>query len=247
MTLDGKLLDAYREKGHVTVPGVFAPERIDRAIADAKAWEAEVLAALSEAERGWYVDAGVADAPALRKLDNPVFHRPAFRALASDPVLAGMAEDIVGPGVSVYFSQVFLKPPRGGGPKPVHQDNCYFGPNNQDGLVTAWVALDDADEENGCLFYADGSHREPVHAHVAPEDAPFNLQLAQAAADRYAMTPAPVPRGGVSFHHGNTYHQSGANVSDRPRRAVAFHYVNHDTVFDHPAWPFDRDKVVRIT
>ena len=53
------------------------------------------------------------------------------------------------------------------------------------------------------------------------------------------MTPAPVLRGGVSFHHGNTFHQSGPNLSTRWRRACALHYVNARTFFERPALPYD--------
>ena len=61
------------------------------------------------------------------------------------------------------------------------------------------------------------------------------------------MTPAPVPRGGVSFHHGSTIHQSGPNLSTRWRRACALHYVNHDTFFEHPALPYDHALKLKIT
>ena len=61
------------------------------------------------------------------------------------------------------------------------------------------------------------------------------------------MTPAPVMRGGVSFHHGNTFHQSGPNTSPRWRRACALHYVNHRTFFEHPALPYDESLKLRIS
>ena len=35
--------------------------------------------------------------------------------------------------------------------------------------------------------------------------------------------PVVIPRGHVSFHHCRTYHGSGANLSDRPRRAISLH------------------------
>ena len=54
------MLAAYREVGHVTVSGVFAP-------AD---------------QRRWYVDAGVKAREVLRKLDNPHHHRASVGALA---------------------------------------------------------------------------------------------------------------------------------------------------------------------
>ncbi len=246
MSLGAKRITEYREKGHLTVSAVFPAGRVDAAIADAEAWSRELLAKMPEADKAWYIDGGVAGAAVLRKIDQPVFHREVFRELARDPALVAMVHDLIGPNLGVYFSQVFMKPARGGGAKPAHQDNAYFGPNDTEGLVTVWVALDDADEGNGCLFYADGSHREPVQEHTAPEGEPFNLQLPEAILANYPMTAAPVPKGGVSFHHGGVYHQSSANCSERPRRAVSMHYVNGTTTFDHPAWPVDTGMVVKI-
>jgi phytanoyl-CoA hydroxylase len=183
----------------------------------------------------------------LRKLDNPHACRGVFAALARDPALVTRVEALIGPGVSVYFSQVFLKPPRGGGPKPAHQDNFYFGPSDPDGVVTAWVALDDADLENGCLHYGRGSHLGLILPHTAPEDRPFDLQIDEERVARLEMRPAPVPKGGVSFHHGGTVHRSGDNRSERWRRACAFHYVRNDVVFATPALPYDHSLKLRIS
>ena len=142
---------------------------------------------------------------------------------------------LLGAGVSVYFSQIFFKPPEGGGPKPAHQDNFYFGPTDIEGVVTAWIALDDATLENGCLYFGDGTNLGPVYAHFAPEGEPFNLQLPPRVLDKQPMAPAPVRKGGVSFHHGNTFHQSGPNHSPHWRRACALHYVRNDVEFATPA------------
>jgi ectoine hydroxylase-related dioxygenase (phytanoyl-CoA dioxygenase family) len=238
---------AYARDGHVTVPDLFSAAEMDAAVADAMTWAEAAIAALSEDERAWYLDSGVATAAVLRKLDNPHYHRPAFRALAADPRLVRAVETLIGPGVSVYFSQIFFKPPRGGGPKPVHQDNFYFGPSDPEGVVTAWIALDAATVENGCLFFGNATNRGPVLDHVAPPDAPYDLQIPDAVAARHAMTPAPVPKGGVSFHHGNTLHRSSDNRSDRWRRACALHYVSNTTRFATPALPYDHDLVVPVS
>jgi phytanoyl-CoA hydroxylase len=240
-------LALYRKLGHVTVPGVFAPERMDAIIDDIGRWGEEVLAGLPPAQRAWYVDGGVKARTVLRKLDNPHHHRGAVRQLAFDARLVAVVEDMIGAGVSVYFSQIFFKPPEGGGPKPAHQDNFYFGPNDPEGMVTAWVALDDATPENGCMSFGEGTHLGPIYPHVAPAGEPFNLQIPAGELQRHPMTPAPVPRGGVSFHHGGTLHQSGPNLSCNWRRACALHYVNHHTYFDHPALPYDHALKLRIT
>jgi phytanoyl-CoA hydroxylase len=235
---------AYRAKGHATVPGVFAAAEMDAAIEDIGRWGEEFLRELPASQRRWYVDGGVKAREVLRKLDNPHHHRESIRKLAADPRLVGLVESAIGRGVSVYFSQIFFKAPEGGGPKPPHQDNFYFGPRDPEGLITAWVAFDDATVENGCMYFGEGSHRAPVLPHTAPADEPFNLQVPTMTMQ---MTPAPVPKGGVSFHHGGVLHQSGPNHSQRWRRACALHYVKNGNDFAHPALPFDPRMHLRIT
>lgn len=236
----------FQETGHLTVPDVLTHDQVSGALADIELWSAEFVAELGDDRRQWYLEDG-GSSPILRKLDNPAYHRSFFRTLAQDSELVTMVEQLIGKGTSVFFSQVFCKPPEVGGPKPVHQDNFYFGPDNPDATLTVWIALDDATVENGCLFYADGSHKGSLYAHTAPPDEPFNLQIAPEFTDAFPMTPAPVSAGGVSFHHGGTWHQSSANNSQRARRAVVFHFLRNDAVLASPALPYDSSLVVRVS
>ena len=69
--LTGAQLEFYRKHGHLTVPGVFAPQLMDEIIDDIERWGEEVLAGLPPEQRAWYVDGGVQARTVLRKLDNP--------------------------------------------------------------------------------------------------------------------------------------------------------------------------------
>ena len=237
----------YRHQGHLTVNRVFSADEMDTVVRDIEAWGESFLADLPPDQRAWYIDAGVKSRAVLRKLDNPHAHRDAVQALARDPRLVGLVEGFVGPGVSVYFSQIFFKPPEGGGPKPAHQDNFYFGPTDPEGVVTAWIALDDATLDNGCLYFGDGTNLGPVYPHHAPPGEPYNLQLAADTLAKQPMQPAPVRKGGVSFHHGNTFHQSGPNHSPHWRRACALHFVRNDVEFATPALPYDHSLKFRVS
>ena len=97
-------------------------------------------------------------------------------------------------GVSVYFSQIFFKAPEGGGPKPAHQDNFYFGPTDIEGIVTAWIALDDATLENGCLYFGDGTNQGPVYATSRRPASRSTCSCLPAVLDKQPMAPAPVRR-----------------------------------------------------
>jgi ectoine hydroxylase-related dioxygenase (phytanoyl-CoA dioxygenase family) len=241
------LVAAFRRDGHATLPGVFTEAEMDEAVADALAWVGEIMPTLSGAERAKIVESDKAGLLLPRWIDHPVLKRPVFRALAAHPRLVAAVEALIGRGVDVYFSQTFFKPPEAGSPKPAHQDNFYAGPNRPDGLVTVWVALDAAEPGNGCLEFVDGSHEGPIHPHAAPPDEPFHLQIPAEILARLTFTRAPVPKGGVSFHHGGTIHRSGANTSPRWRRAVAITYVTKDTLFADPKLNYDSKLRIPIT
>lgn len=241
-------MSRYRESGQLTVPNVFSATQIGAVLEDLDIWRSEVLARLSESEKAWYLERATEEPDQLRKLDHPAPLRQAFRALATSPTLVDLVEALIGPGLVILFSQVFCKPAKGGGPKPCHQDNFYFAPRDEDAILTAWVALDDAGLDNGCLNYWPGSHRGGKAEHFHPPDEPFNLQVAEADIPAiYEKTPTPVAAGGVSFHHGWMLHQSSQNLSGRPRRAVAFHYMSRTNALVNPPLPFDTSRFVHVT
>lgn len=242
--LTSEQLAEFHRTGHLTVSDFLTPEAVRKLTDDIVEWENAFLLTLPEDQKAWFLEPG-GSKPTLRKLDNPAFHRPVFRQLATDPELLKIVKQIIGPQVHIFFSQLFCKPPAIGGPKPVHQDNFYFGPADTEATLTVWVAIDDATIENGCLFYADGSHTGPVFPHLAPEDQPFNLQIAPDNREQYRMTAAPIRSGGISLHHGNTWHQSSANTSGKSRRAVAFHYLRDHVRLVSPALHYDESVAVK--
>lgn len=245
--LTDQQIQEYRDLGHVTVPGVFDQQTVAAALADIDAWSEEFLRQMSDEQSRWYLEQDDPTGTLLRKLDEPVFHRPIFRQMAQSKSLVSIVEQLIGSGISVFFSQVFCKPPGIGGPKPVHQDNFYFGPDDPDATLTAWIALDHATIENGCLFHGNGSHHGPIYTHVAPVDEPFNLRIPPEQSADFQMSQTPVPAGGVSFHHGTTWHQSSHNTSSQPRRAVAMHFLQNDASLVEPALSYDPAVRVSIT
>ena len=73
--------------------------------------------------------------------------------------------------VRVWHDQIQVKPPRIGGPTIWHQDHPYWPVIQPADLVSAWVALEDATIENGCMSMIEGQlslgavsgrhHRQP--------------------------------------------------------------------------------------
>ena len=98
----------FHQTGHLTVADVFHADEIDVALNDLGTWSQEFLSSLPDAQRAWYLEAG-SQKPLLRKLDNPVHNREVFRQMAGHRNLIEMVHQLIGPGVSVFFSQVFMK------------------------------------------------------------------------------------------------------------------------------------------
>ena len=73
------------------------------------------------------------------------------------PVLAGLCADLVGPEVRLYWDQAVYKKPHTESPFPWHQDNGYAFIEPEQ-YLTCWIALTDADEENGCPWVVPGVH-----------------------------------------------------------------------------------------
>ena len=90
-------------------------------------------------------------------------HDNYFRLLFTNQ-LQQVAENCLGSKVVGKNLQYFNKVPKVSKPTPPHQDGFYFRIKPQR-AVTGWLALDPADESNGCLRYVRGSADGPLRPH----------------------------------------------------------------------------------
>jgi hypothetical protein len=81
-----------------------------------------------------------------------------LRDWVANPVFTGLARDIIGPDVRLYWEQAVYKEPEKPRSFPWHQDNGYTFIEPQQ-YLTCWVALTDATVENGCPWVIPGLHR----------------------------------------------------------------------------------------
>lgn len=134
----------------------------------------------------------------------------------------------------------YYKPPGAKG-QGMHQDNFYLLAKPAT-CIGAWTPIDDADEENGCLWMVPGSHRMGIQC---PEGTTAErwLNYGDSHISKFPREtkpiPVPVKRGQTLFFGGEVIHGSGPNRSkDRWRRTFIGHYVDEstDTIakFYHP-------------
>ncbi len=117
-----------------------------------------------------------------------------------------------------------------------HQDNAYLEWLDPGEICTVWIALDDIDTENGTMELVRGSHRwglvEPEGNFHNPDDyqAPMRKRALQ-----LGLTPdilhIKVPAGYGSVHHGMTWHGSGPNHGNTPRRSLVIHAMPAESYF----------------
>jgi ectoine hydroxylase-related dioxygenase (phytanoyl-CoA dioxygenase family) len=156
---------------------------------------------------------------------------PAFARLVHHPVITAAAAQLLGAHeLRLWHDQIQYKPANNGGANPWHQDLPYWPVLSGERQLTAWVALDDADEANGCMSMVPGSHQWGEHIR-ALEALPDFTMPADFLGHHTPAVRCPVPAGAVHFHHSLTWHGSPINTSGRPRRAIALHYMTADTKY----------------
>jgi len=146
------------------------------------------------------------------------------------------------PGARIMIDNVIWKP---AGTRSLghHQDNAYLKWFRPSELLSCWIALDETKAEAGTIEFVRGSHRwrhsRPEGEFHGPKD--YRKYMEQAAAAEGVepdIVYVEVPKGGGSFHHGWTWHGSGANRAGFPRRSLVLHAMRSDTEYvpEHFGW-----------
>ena len=166
-----------------------------------------------------------ADAPhrevLVRKLTKFVGFDPRLDVFGDDVRLLDVLAGIMGEQPKLFANQAMLKPPGIGREKPWHQDHAYFNLPLDTCIVSAWVALDEATPENGCMRVIPGSHLDGPLVHFKRRD----WQICDVDVVRDRIEAVPLKPGGVLLWHGRLHHGTPANRSSKRRRALQLHYV----------------------
>ena len=127
-------------------------------------------------------------------------------------------QSLIGENILVCGTTLFIKNPNEKGFVSFHQDAKYIGlePHN---WVTAWVAITDSNEKNGCMRMWSGSHKDNLKEH----DEKFNegnlLTRGQTVNNvpKLETTPLILEAGQMSLHHPTVVHGSELNKSNDRR------------------------------
>jgi ectoine hydroxylase-related dioxygenase (phytanoyl-CoA dioxygenase family) len=208
------------------------------------------------------------DGPVQRHNDYVHYESRAIAAILRKPLVGAVAARLAqAESIRVFQATLIYKPPVPDEPSnqvPWHFDRHYWQTCTSERMLTAFIPFHDCGVEMGTITMVDGSHRwreldtgEDSSRHFAQRDRAELEQLLEENArfngQQVRKVPVVIPRGHVSFHHCRTYHGSGANLSDTPRRAVSLHLQDGDNRYrrfqraDGGAVVYNHDVVVRRT
>lgn len=157
-----------------------------------------------------------------------------FLNVAREPAIVDGVVELLGPDIALWNSSFFAKPAGDGQKTPWHQDGEYW-PIRPLATCTAWIAIDDATTENGCLRIIRGSHkarRLAKHRTNPAEDLTLHQELAAEEFDEADAVDLELEAGQFSLHDVYLYHGSEANTSSKSRRGMTLRYMPTTSVFD---------------
>ena len=142
---------------------------------------------------------------------------PIFDKVSHNPKILDAVESIIRRDILICGTTLFIKNPNEKGFVSFHQDAKYIGlePHN---WVTAWVAITDSYEENGCMRLWPKSHLE-----IRDHNEKFNKGNLLTRGQTIEEVPVSelksveLKAGQMSLHHPRIVHGSGINNSNDRR------------------------------
>jgi phytanoyl-CoA hydroxylase len=248
----------FVENGYLVVPDLIAPAELD----ELKRETVAIARGQYPAEGIEPVPAGLDDDEVLSRIlciHQPHYVSPVMRRYVSHPKICGILSQLVAAhlpwwdgSVKCMQSMLFVKPPGFQG-QAWHQDEIYI-PTRDRSLCGAWIAMDDATIESGCLWVVPGSHRTgylfPQRSHDNPDE--FDVSRESYGFDESAEVPVEVRAGALVLFNGYLLHRSRKNRAGYYRRVLVNHYCNAWSLLpwsikegEHPAMA-DRRAIVPV-
>ncbi|KYO23260.1 phytanoyl-CoA dioxygenase domain-containing protein 1 isoform X1 [Alligator mississippiensis] len=141
----------------------------------------------------------------------------------------------------VVQSMYIFKQPGIGGEVTPHQDATFLYTEPLGRVLGLWIALEDATQENGCLWFIPGSHTGGVTRRMvrAPPGSTPCVQFlgSEQPYEDSQFIPVPISKGGLILIHGEVVHRSELNSSNSSRHVYTFHLMEaKDTIWSRENW-----------
>ena len=211
--LSSNQLKQYKDEGFISPINIFSKDRAYQIRKEIELIEEKMPEELNKSSRY-----------------NAHLISPLLDEVTHDSKILDAVQGLIGKNILVCGTTLFIKNPNEKGFVSFHQDAKYIGlePHN---WVTAWVAITNSNENNGCMRMWSGSHKDNLKDH----DQLFNegnlLTRGQTVNNvpKDKTTPLILKAGQMSLHHPKIVHGSGLNKSnDRRIGFVIQSYIGTD-------------------
>lgn len=221
----------FEEDGYVFLPGFMSVDEINLLNKKLQSFIENVVPAMPATDV-FYEDKN--DLSTLKQIMNISVYEPDFAPLLKESKFSKIAEQILEEKVVPKILEYFNKPPKIGKPTPPHQDGYYFMLKPAK-AVTMWMALENVDEENGCVRYVRGSHKKGMRTHGRTQTLGFSQGITDFGLpdDMDNENAFPAKPGDLLIHDSLTIHRADGNqTSDRTRKALGFIYFGESAKED---------------
>jgi len=148
-----------------------------------------------------------------------------------------MVEQIIGPDIVLWGSNLFYKRPLEGPATPWHRDGAYW-PIKPLATTSVWIAISDSVRENGCLRFIAGSHAaREIGAHFESSEKGIVIPgtLDPKSFDPGAARDVEMEAGQIVIFDCYTIHGAQSNRGTRHRAGYALRFMPSTSHYDHDA------------
>lgn len=146
---------------------------------------------------------------------------PEFLSMPYHQKALSVAKQLMGNDIEMDFDMLINKAPFSNTPTPWHQDAAYWINMPDRRAASCWLALDKAVRDNGCMWYAAGSHLKELRPHRFAGKEGGALQCDATEEEGVFIEIEP---GSCVLHHGGTLHYSRGNSTASDRRAFIVNF-----------------------
>ncbi|XP_043354816.1 phytanoyl-CoA dioxygenase domain-containing protein 1 isoform X2 [Dermochelys coriacea] len=183
----------------------------------------------------FFFEKGVFDEKALHVYD------PIFKQITHSSKVQELGRKLGFEKPVVVQSMYIFKQPGIGGEVRPHQDATFLYTEPLGRVLGLWLALENATQENSCLWFIPGSHTNGITRRMVRAP-PGTIPCTQFIGSEQTyqdsqFIPVPIHKGGLILIHGEVVHKSEMNRSEWSRHAYTFHLMEaKDTTWSKENW-----------
>ena len=165
--------------------------------------------------------------------NRPDIHSKFLEICKLTPLL-DIVDQLIGRDIIVWGSRIFSKAPQTGRATPWHQDGEYW-PIRPLATATVWIAIDDSNENNGCLKILTGSNRAKMllpHQSLSGKGAALDKEIKPELIESKNVVSVPLQPGQMVIFDVFTAHGASPNLSNQRRAGFAIWYMPGTSIFD---------------